>query len=135
MPVERSVRILLVDSSPLALRMLKHRIATIHPKWLVLTAETGAEALEKLRSVDVLVTELDLSDMPGEELLRSVAARQDGPVCIVHTLCGDRAFGLGPLAHRALVKPADDAVLFPAVSSALRLRQEARRWSSRRRAV
>lgn len=135
MPVERSVRILLVDSNPLALRMLKNRIATIHPKWLVLTAETGAEALEKLSRVDVMVTELDLADISGEELLRRVSVLQDGPVCVVHTVRGDRALGLGPLAHRALVKPADDAVLFPAVSSALRLRQEARRRAPRRRAV
>jgi DNA-binding response OmpR family regulator len=133
MPVERSVRVMLVDSSPLALRMLKKRISMIHPKWLVWTAETGAEALEKISSVDVLITELDLADMPGEELLRCVAARHDGPVCIIHTAHAERAHGLGPLAHRALVKPCDDGVLFPAVSSALRLRREARRWSSRRR--
>lgn len=135
MPVERSVRVMLVDSNPLALRMLKKRISMIHPKWLVLTSETGADALAKLESIDVLITELDLADMPGEELLRCVAARHDGPVCIVHTARAQGAHGLGPLAHRALTKPADDAVLFPAVSSALRLHREARRWAPRRRAI
>ncbi len=135
MPVERSVRILLVDSNPLALRMLKKRIAKIHPKWMVLTAETGANALGQLRSIDVLITELDLSDMTGEELMRCAAARHDAPVCIVHTARLHGAHGLGALAHRVLVKPADDAVLFPAVSSALRLRRETQRWAPRRRAV
>jgi DNA-binding response OmpR family regulator len=136
-PVERSARVLLVDSDPLALRVLRQRVRALHPKWMVFAVERASHALELVRrgGIDVVVTELELSDSSGAELLRSASDSRDAPICIVHTVDPDRARALGAMAHRVLAKPADDAVLFPAMVSALRLKREARRSGHMRRSA
>ena len=65
----------------------------------VLTAATGAAALEMLRSAPpaLVVLDLGLPDVPGETVLREIRAAGDVPVLILSARAGeeDRLAGLG----------------------------------------
>jgi DNA-binding NtrC family response regulator len=125
-PTESAPRILIADSDVSAAMLLRQRLRSMHPKWLVSCVDGAAAAIELVdrASIDVLITELELGDLRGERLLRAVASRYPETVCIVHATRAESALGLSRLSHRVLAKPAPDAALFPAVLSALRLRQE-----------
>jgi CheY-like chemotaxis protein len=120
-PVERSPRILVVDPCPIARRSLAKRLRAMHPKWLVVCVETGCAALELLarHRVDVLIAELGLPDLRGPELIGLALSFEHAPACVVHAAQDAEAQRVSDVVHRVLRKPADDAVLFHAVTSAL----------------
>lgn len=70
------LRVLLVDDDPLLLRALARQLRRLRAD--VVPARSVREALALLRTSDLpphlIVTELELPDAPGEELLRAVRA-------------------------------------------------------------
>ena len=129
MPLTRSPRFLLVDPDPIARAQLRQKLRTLHPKWEIWVATdlVGAVALLERGPIDVLVTELDLGDRRGEELLGIAAARWRTMARIVVS----SRRGSPGLAHRRLSKPASDTSLFVAVKTALRLKVELERHACR----
>lgn len=93
----------------------------------VLTAGTGAAALEAIRSSapSLVVLDLGLPDIPGETVLREIRAAADTPVLILSARAGeeDRLAGLGLGADDYVTKP------FSPRELALRVRAILRRAS------
>ncbi len=93
----------------------------------VLTAATGAAALELVRSASpaLVVLDLGLPDVPGETVLREIRAAGEIPVLILSARAGeeDRLAGLGLGADDYVTKP------FSPRELALRVRAILRRTS------
>lgn len=86
-----SSRLLIVDDSPV-MRSFVKRIVSISgfPVSEMLEAANGAEALTKLteRPVDLVLTDINMPVMDGEELIRkmkSVQSLRDVPIIVVST--------------------------------------------------
>jgi DNA-binding NtrC family response regulator len=110
MSFETPVTVLFVDDDPLVLRSLSRAVGHAVAVW---TASCAEEAIDILReqSVDVVVSDLDLPDMNGIELLGVI--RREHPRAIRMMLTGaaslERAIGAineGEL-HRFFIKPLD----------------------------
>ena len=121
--VARGARILLVDDDAMVLRTWRRLLLATRPQWEVATAEGGARALELMaeRTFDVIVTDLQMPEMTGLELLRIVKERYPDTVRVV---CSGRLETLdeelsGHLLHVVVEKSAPDG-LVDAVSQALR---------------
>ena len=78
--------VLFVDDDPAVLRMIRRSL--LGRSFDVVTASSGAEALEVLRSrrIDVLVTDLDMPEMSGLELMQ--VARRSFPGTLRMVLTG-----------------------------------------------
>lgn len=106
-----SVRVLVVDDSPVMRKMLKR---TIEMSKLaaseVLEAENGVKALELLESqwVDLVLTDLHMPEMTGDELLRRMSYHEllkDVPVIVVTSDQADEArHRVGALGCDAFLK-------------------------------
>jgi len=75
--------VLVVDDDPSVRRLLR-RLLHSHG-YLVSVAQSGANALEVLAhndDVDLVVTDLMMPDMSGEELLQNVLSRPSPPACL-----------------------------------------------------
>jgi DNA-binding NarL/FixJ family response regulator len=85
--VQRPHRFLLVDDDPLMLRSMGRLLRKAHPDWEIATAESGEEALAELDSqtYDVLVTDLQMPNMDGVELLAQVVQRYPEITCVIHS--------------------------------------------------
>ena len=72
-------RIVLVDDEEVLAWSLSNRLARAYPTWTIDTANSGNDALEKLRSapVDLLVADVRMPGMSGIDLI--LAARADRP--------------------------------------------------------
>jgi len=90
----------------------------------VITAGTGAAALELMRSADpaLVVLDLGLPDVPGESVLREVREAGDTPVLILSARAGeeDRLAGLGLGADDYVTKPFSPRELVLRVRAILR---------------
>ncbi len=78
------MRILLVDGDEAFLQQIRRAFWKRHRAWEVLLAHSGALALEHLARdpVDILITETQLPDMDGADLLHRVRELQPGTVRI-----------------------------------------------------
>lgn len=118
--------ILFVDSDSSALNALEQSVADLRPSWIVCTATTGKQALELIDSqeVDVLVSETQLPDMSGFDLLGNV--RNSHPETIRLTLSTDHdaevVMESARANHRFIAKPVSYSVLTTAIDCSLRLR-------------
>jgi DNA-binding NtrC family response regulator len=85
--VKRPHRFLLVDDDPLMLRSMGRLLRKAHPDWEISTAESGEEALSELSSqtYDVLVTDMQMPNMDGIELLSLVSSRHPEIACVIHS--------------------------------------------------
>jgi len=108
--VPRRPRILLVDDDCEVLNALERVLRRAEPRWEVLTAVDGIEALAVLdeEAIDVLVTDLHMPKMDGFRLLTRLARSHPETVRIVHS---SHTATLGTeliryLAHNVLTKPA-----------------------------
>lgn len=102
------LRVLLVDDEPALLQGLRragHRDAALSLETAV-GAPAALEVLGRGR-VDVLVTDMRMPGMSGQELLAEVHARWPGTARLVLSGQADRRDTLGalPLAHQLLAKP------------------------------
>jgi CheY-like chemotaxis protein len=126
MIMTRQPRILLVDDDPEVMGALRRVIRVFEPDWVVLTAEDGKAALDRLEeeSFDLVVTDLNMPRVDGFQLLRRLERSYPETVRVVHS-SHTAMLGTDPsrcLAHHILPKPAPVpdilAVLREAVLSA-----------------
>jgi DNA-binding NtrC family response regulator len=89
--MERPITVLFVDDDATVLRAIRRSLLAC--EFEVLTVESGAEALALLaaRHVDVVVSDLDMPEMTGIELLRTV--RERWPRVLRMVLTGTATFG------------------------------------------
>ncbi|MCU0538832.1 MAG: response regulator [Desulfobacterales bacterium] len=118
---------LFVDDEPRVLEGLQRMLRSRREAWTLRFAASGKEALARLEQepCDVLVTDLRMPGMSGEELLRAVMGRHPHLVRII--LSGEMdpsgSFTAVQLAHRYLAKPCDPDALISALAQAFSLRR------------
>ena len=86
--------ILIVDDEERVLFVLQNALMRTEDGFEVVTADSGYEALQKMDEVgcDLLITDLIMPDMDGQELTRRVMAREDRPTVIWMTAHGCHSF-------------------------------------------
>jgi len=118
------MRVLVVDDHFLNVKLLEARLTIA--RYAVDTAMSGPEALEKIAAdrPDLVLLDVMMPGMDGYEVCRRI--RQDPatarlPVVMITALDkpSDRAMGLEAGADDFLTKPAEDDVLFPAMTRLL----------------
>ncbi len=84
----RSTNLVIVDDHGLVLEGIRSLLSTLPGVTGLVTARTGADALERLRAahVDVFVIDIELPDMDGFELIRRIRQRQPGARIVVGTM-------------------------------------------------
>jgi two-component system cell cycle response regulator len=122
-----TARILIVDDTPLNLKLLQAKLT--HEYYLVITAENGQEALEKVESEkpDLILLDIMMPGMNGFEVctkLKENPITANIPVVIVTALSDvtDRVRGLEAGADDFLTKPINDIALMARIRSLLRLK-------------
>ncbi|HVU00766.1 MAG TPA: response regulator [Polyangiaceae bacterium] len=105
--------LLLVDDDPLVLSSLGRALA--ERRWTLVTATDAQAALRAIeeRSVDVVISDMNMESMSGATLLGAVQQRRPDIVRIILSGNGDpkHAFRAVPFAHQFLAKPIDVDVL------------------------
>ena len=122
-----SARVLIVDDIPVNVRLLKAKLSAEY--YDVITAGSGAEALELIRSEtpDIVLLDVMMPEMDGFEVCRRVRADPATallPVIMVTALNeqSDRVMGLEAGADDFLTKPVRDMALFARLRSLLRVK-------------
>ena len=105
--LEVPLRILLAEDSPFYRNMIANYL--VAAGYEVETAENGKVALEKLKSeghFDLLITDLEMPEMDGFELLKAVRSEEafkDLPILVLTSLRGEdierKVFDLGANAY------------------------------------
>ena len=87
----KTIRVLLVDDSPLALVVLQRMLATSPDIEVVGTAANGREALELVPRLQpaLICTDYHMPEMDGLEFTRQVMARFPVPILVVSSAVGD----------------------------------------------
>ncbi len=100
------------------------RLYLEHEGYSVLVAESGRNALETAQRArpDLLVLDLMLPDLPGEEVARSIRARSDVPIIMLTARAGeeDRINGFRAGADDYMTKPFSPRELVVRVEAVLR---------------
>jgi two-component system cell cycle response regulator len=122
-----TARVLVVDDMPVNVRLLEAKLSAEY--FHVLTATSGAEALEKIRSEvpDIVLLDVMMPGMDGFEVCRRMKkdpACAHIPVVMVTALDqpADRLAGLHAGADDFLTKPVDDVSMFARVRSLVRMK-------------
>ena len=91
MSITPGARILVVDDEPAILRMVRSNLT--HQGFRVDTAETGAEALAAYDRLhpDLVLLDLGLPDVDGEEIIGSIRARSSTPIIVLSARETERA--------------------------------------------
>lgn len=120
-------RVLFVDGDPSALARIEQTLQDMPGDWQMAFSPTAQRALRQLEEgdFDVIVTDMQMPDMDGFELLSEVLRRYPGMVRIAlsSTVKTDRAIRSANPAHQYLPKPCDAATLRAALDTALRIRE------------
>ncbi len=131
-----TARILIVDDTPLNLKLLAARLT--HEYYMVTSATNGAEALEKIAAEkpDIVLLDVMMPEMDGFETCRRIKADPESahiPVVMVTALTDatDRVRGLEAGADDFLSKPINDTALLARVRSLLRLKTIMDEWRLR----
>lgn len=120
------MRLLLVDDEPRVLEGLERVLSTnLGDEWDTVTAGSGAEALALLEAqpVDVVVTDMQMSQMNGVELLTHIHSRHPETIRIV--LSGEmEQAGYAAIVHthQFLAKPCSTPLLVATIRRATLLR-------------
>jgi len=122
-----SARILVVDDIPVNVRLLEAKLSAEY--YDVITATSGAEALEMIKSEppDIVLLDVMMPEMDGFEVCCRIKAEPATallPVIMVTALNeqSDRVTGLEAGADDFLTKPVRDMALFARVRSLLRVK-------------
>jgi len=122
-----TARVLIVDDIPTNLKLLEARLTAEY--FDVVTATSGAEALEKCATgdIDIVLLDVMMPEMDGFEVCRRLKADKAThhiPVVMVTALdqLSDRVKGLESGADDFLNKPVDDIQLIARVKSLVRLK-------------
>jgi putative nucleotidyltransferase with HDIG domain len=114
-----------VDDEPNVLDGLKRTLRPLRREWDMRFANSGSEALALMAAdpADVLVTDMRMPGMDGDELLAEIRRRHPATTRIVLTgQCTREAMvRLVALAHRIMSKPCDPVELKATVESAVSL--------------
>ncbi|HEY6724182.1 MAG TPA: response regulator [Polyangiaceae bacterium] len=124
-PVRRPMRLLLVDDEPAVLRGLRRVIAQRRPFWELHCESGGAQALARLDEthIDCLMTDLQMPNMHGMELLTAVRLSHPDCVRLVHSsqIETNGRDEVAALCHRILDKPATPDAVISTLDWAMRL--------------
>lgn len=122
-----TARVLIVDDIPTNVRLLQARLTAEY--YEVLTASSGAEALDICQNseVDIVLLDVMMPEMDGFEVCRRLKANPKThhlPVLMITALDqpSDRVQGLDAGADDFLSKPVDDTQLMARVKSLVRLK-------------
>jgi DNA-binding NtrC family response regulator len=119
----RRPRILLVDDDPTVLRGLMRLLGGARPDWQVETAADGLIALQCLaeREFDVVVTDIEMPNLDGHQLLQRLAESHSGTVRIVYASRRDTpgAVSALKLADKVIEKPASARFLLEVLDAAM----------------
>jgi DNA-binding NtrC family response regulator len=126
-------RVIIVDDDRAVLRSVAKVMHLRLPDWQVTITNSASAVLSAIgrRSFDVLVTELELADVNGLELLRVAERIDPGMVRVAHSGCVQRFAEARRLAFRLLPKPAVPEELARTLEEALAHRN-AHPWHRRR---
>ncbi len=131
-----SARILVVDDTPLNVKLLSAKLAKDY--YSVSTASSGPEALEAVKRdmPDIILLDIMMPGMDGFEvctILRADPATKHIPIIMLTALSdvSDRVRGLECGADDFLTKPFNDVTLFARVRSLLRLKMMMDEWRMR----
>lgn len=128
--------VIFVDDDMNVLSALRRMLRGLRPAWDVHFCAGAAEALAVAANIpfDVIVTDLRMAGMDGNELLRRIAAFRPGAVRMM--LSGqateDSILRAAGVCHQFLSKPCAPADLAVAIDRALALRHRIRRPDVRR---
>jgi HD-like signal output (HDOD) protein len=118
----RELQVLFVDDDPLVLLGLRRMLRSERNQWVTQFATRGSEALALLDDFDfdVVLSDMQMPDMDGAELLTRVRQRRPSAVRIVLSGQSERASAVkaASVAHQFLSKPTDAQALRNAVSRA-----------------
>nr|WP_269468487.1 PleD family two-component system response regulator [Devosia ureilytica] len=122
-----TARVLIVDDIPTNVRLLEARLTAEY--YEVVTASSGAQALEicQTQDVDIVLLDVMMPEMDGFEVCRRLKANSKThhlPVLMITALdqTSDRVQGLDAGADDFLSKPVDDTQLMARVKSLVRLK-------------
>ncbi|MGF1507964.1 MAG: HDOD domain-containing protein [Myxococcota bacterium] len=108
-------RVLFVDDDPRVLEMIRDRMRPHIHEWETAVASSGIQALSILaeRSCDVVVTDMRLPKMTGDELLRHVKARYPATIRMILAERSEleQALSMMSVAHQFLSKPFEASVV------------------------
>ncbi|MFQ5533560.1 MAG: HDOD domain-containing protein [Sphingomonadales bacterium] len=108
-------RIIFVDDEPNVLRGLRRNLRKMRDSWDLSFANSGQEALQLLdqSDFDAVVTDMQMPEMDGAELLREVEKRAPRTIRIVLSGQTDRSsmFSLIGPSHQFISKPCDTDIL------------------------
>jgi len=111
-PYIDQVRILVVDDHPNTATTLARSLAQLGPRVDVISAVSGREALEKVKSsgVDILITDMIMPEMTGLELIEKMQNHPGGRPAFTYLVTAYDVPGLKVTAHRlkvneVIVKP------------------------------
>ena len=125
--MDRAAQVLFVDGDTSVLDGLRRGFLPLAGRLTVLTAGSGAQALNtvKSQSIDVIVTDLNLPDMDGIALLDALRSLSPDTTRIILTgLTGsDVPLQSAGLAHRQFAKPCPTGILADAVIRSLAIRK------------
>ncbi len=131
-----SARILIVDDTPLNVKLLAAKLS--HEYYVVSTASSGAEALQKVEAEkpDIVLLDVMMPGMDGFVVCRRLKANSetaDIPVVILTALTdvADRVRGLQAGADDFLTKPINDLALMARLRSLLRMKALMDEWRMR----
>ncbi len=118
-------RVLFVDDERDVLTGIRRMLRRFRSQWTMAFAESGEEALKLMAEspIDVIVTDMRMPGMNGEQLLAEVKKRFPGTVRIVLSGYADRASIMRSvgLVHQYLAKPCDPDRLIAMVQRACSL--------------
>src|SRR5687767_15173691 len=110
-PIDQ-VRILVVDDHPNTATTLARSLAQLGPRVNVMSAASGREALEKVKTsgVDILITDMIMPEMTGLELIEKMQNHPGGRPAFTYLVTAYDVPGLKVTAHRlnvneVIVKP------------------------------
>jgi HD-like signal output (HDOD) protein/CheY-like chemotaxis protein len=115
--------ILFIDDDPEIISSTRRLFHALHQDWQATFADSGADALEKLKEkvFDVVISDIRMPGMSGIELLEKVRLLYPQTVRIALSGHADRDASLraSELAHQYLVKPCPIETILAAIQQAL----------------
>lgn len=116
-------KILLVDDNPNVLLSFKRALHSGNNQWIILTAESGADALAIMarENIDIIISDLRMPIMDGVELLSKAAQQSPSTLRIAitgdadPTLCQQATL----VAHQFIAKPIDPQDLARMINEAV----------------
>jgi putative nucleotidyltransferase with HDIG domain len=116
-------RILVVNSNPAELQLIRGYLGSPVPEWEVLFLENAASAIAALKSApaDIILTDFQLSDLRGLDLLNQASelSPKIATIVLANLEGTDSALKCVGTAHHFLAKPCDEGRLKEALDRAL----------------